>query len=76
MPRDAKPTVREKALKKARAHLQPDKLAGLPAEQQRDIEEVVRRLTAAYQSEMRRLGRDHSRNSRRAVGVLKSSESG
>ena len=57
VPRDAKPTVLKKALNKARAHLQLDKLAGLPAEQQRDIEEVVRRLTAAYQSEMRRLGR-------------------
>ena len=49
--------VLEKALKKAREHLHPDKLAGLPAAQQRDIEEVVRRLTAAYQSEMRGLGR-------------------
>lgn len=57
VPRGAKPTVLEKALKKAREHLHPDKLAGLPAAQQRDIEEVVRRLTAAYQSEMRGLGR-------------------
>ena len=57
VPRDAKPTVIEKALEKAREHLHPDKLVGLPAAQQRDIEEVVRRLTAAYQAEMRRLGR-------------------
>jgi DnaJ-class molecular chaperone len=56
VPRDAKPAVLEKAFKKAREQLHPDRLHGLPAAQLHDIEEALRRLTAAYQAEMRRLG--------------------
>ena len=41
----------------AREHLQTDKLVGLPASQQKDIEEAVQLLAAAYQAEMRRLRR-------------------